>query len=154
MRLNLGCGKDIRYGYVNVDIIQKDQSENYKIGDMRTLDWLVDDGVVDEIVALDCLEYIELSQIQGVVEHWATKLKQGGMLKILIPDVFAISRAFSQGQFSLQEFNTIVFGTQNEYDTRRSVLDTHTLCDILSNCGLEIELKRYEGVAIYMEAKK
>ena len=157
MRLNLGCGEDVRpVGYINVDRFPQGQipPEVYRQGDFTSLDWIAEDGTVEEIVALDCLEYLPTSQVKNTLANWVDKLSSGGTLKILVPDCFAIARAFAQGQFNLEDYLKMTFGTQIENDSRLSAIDTITLCAILEGMGLTITSKRFEGVAVYLEATK
>jgi hypothetical protein len=48
----------------------------------------------------------------------------------------------------------MILGTQEGNDNRLAVIDAATLLSILQEIGLTISLKRYEGVAIYVEAIK
>ncbi len=156
MKLNLGCGVDVRSGYINVDKLPSNQlpSDVYRQGDIGSLDWLAEDNTVDEIIALDCLEYLPTNVIKQALINWAQKLSVGGILKILVPDCHAIAKSFAQGQFSLQEYSQMILGTQEGNDNRLAVIDAATLLNILQEIGLTISLKRYEGVAIYVETIK
>lgn len=151
MKLNLGCGQDVRSGFVNIDRLPM-KAEHCKQGDIQSLDWLVEDSTVDEILAIDCLEYLAAKDIKLAIENWANKLSTGGVMKILVPDGHLVAKSFYQGQLSLQEYQTIIFGTQENNDNRLSTIDAATLLGILKDCGLTISLKRYEGIAIYVEA--
>ncbi len=156
MKLNLGCGTDIRSGYINIDRIPQTQvsADIYKQGDICSLDWLTEDNTVNEIVALDCMEYLPTNMIKQALTNWAQKLSADGILKILVPDCHAVAKAFAQGQFSLEEYSRVIFGTQEGNDNRLSTIDTATLLNLLEGIGLTIQLKGYEGVAIYVEAMK
>lgn len=156
MKLNLGCGDDIRSGYINIDRVPRNQllTEIYKQGDISSLDWLTEDNTVNEIVALDCLEYLPTNMTKQALANWSQKLSPGGILKVLVPDCHAAARAFTQGQFSLKEYSQVILGTQEGDDNRLSLVDATTLLSILQESGLTISLKRYEGVAIYVEAVK
>lgn len=156
MKLNLGCGNDIRAGYLNIDKIPTNQipPEVYKQGDIGSLDWLTEDNTVDEILAIDCLEYLPIDVMKLALANWAKKLSVGGTLKVLVPDCHAVAKAFYQGQFNLPEYSQMIFGTQKDNDNRLSVIDATTLLDTLKEVGLTISTKRYEGIAIYVEAIK
>ncbi|KKN98928.1 hypothetical protein LCGC14_0141730 [marine sediment metagenome] len=156
MKINLGCGSDVRSGFVNIDRLPqgKMSQDVYRQGDIRSLDWLAEDGTVDEIIAIDCLEYLPSNEVQPAIANWAQKLVPGGILKILVPDCFVVSQAFYLGQLDLPEFLKIMFGTQENGDNRLSAIDVNTLLAIISDTGLTLILKRYEGVAIYVEASK
>lgn len=156
MKINLGCGNDVRTGYINIDRMPQGKAppETYRQGDINSLDWLVEDGTVDEIIAMDCLEYLPTNGVEQALTNWAQKLSAGGTLKILVPDCHAIANAFVLGQFNLQEYSHTILGTQKDNDNRLSVIDSLTLLGMLRKVGLTIYLKRYEGVAIYVEATK
>lgn len=156
MKLNLGCGNDIRNGYVNIDKMPQGQrpQDLYRQGDIQSLDWLVESETVEEIVVIDCIEYLPQNSIGHTIQNWAQKLSSGGILKILVPDCHAIAKSFYQGHFNLEEYSQTIFGTQNNGDNRMSVIDAATLISMLKEAGLTISLKRYEGVAIYVEATK
>lgn len=156
MKLNLGCGNDVRIGYLNIDRLPPNQmlSDVYKQGDISSLEWLTEDNTVNEIIALDCLEYLPANIIQSALLNWAKKLMVGGILKILIPDCHAVARAFSQGQLNLHEYCQLMFGTQQNNDNRLSAIDAVTLFNMLQETGLTISSKRYEGMALYVEAIK
>jgi len=152
-RLNLGCGNDIRSGFVNIDRLPG-KSDNYKQGCMKSLDWLVEDSTVDEILALDCLEYVLAKDVRSTVTNWVNKLSPGGIIKILVPDCHLAAKSFAQGQLALQEYQMIVFGTQENNDERLSLIDPLIILDMLKELGLTVSLKRYDGVAFYVEAVK
>ncbi len=156
MKLNLGCGNDIRSGYVNIDRLPQGQAPTdvYRQGDIQSLDWIVEDNTVDEIIAIDCVEYLPKNAIESSIVNWISKLANGGIIKILVPDCHAIAKSFSQGQFNLAEYSQMIFGNQDGQDDRLSVIDAATLLGILNDAGLTITLKRYEGVAIYVEATR
>ena len=103
---------------------------------------------------MDCLQYLPTKVVESALNNWAQKLTSGGVLKVLVSDCHMVAQAFSQGQFNLEEYSKIIFGTQEENDSRLSVIDAVTLLNILQKAGLTISLKRYEGVAIYVEATK
>lgn len=156
MRLNLGCGTDIRAGHLNIDRLSPNQAppDIYQQGDISSLDWLTENNMVEEILAIDCLDYLPINVIKQTLINWAQKLTINGVLKIKVSDCHLTAKAFFQGQLNLQEYLQIIFGTQNNNDNRLSAIDTVTLLNILQEIGLTISLKRYEGVAIYVEAIK
>ncbi len=87
MKLNLGAGKDIRKGYVNVDC-----------RDLPGIDWVWDlsrwDALavyegkdVEHILARDILEHFPQGDVERILKSWVDLLSPGGTITIQCPDV-------------------------------------------------------------------
>lgn len=84
MKLNLGCGDDLRDGYENVDA--RDIHGRNRIVDLDVLPWPWSDGSVEEILMLDFLEHFEYSKTdQIVLECWRV-LRPMGVVEVQVPD--------------------------------------------------------------------
>ena len=94
MRLNLGCGADRRDGYVNVDL-RADVADH--VGDVARLDWL-DDGTVDEILALDILEHFPAARTADVLAEWRRVLDFDGTLIVRVPNLHMICSLIVEGR--------------------------------------------------------
>ena len=81
LRLNLGCGADIREGYQNIDI--RNLPDVDVIADIRNLSYRK--GSVDEILAIDILEHVPHLETVNVLKAWVDLLKVGGLLIIQMP---------------------------------------------------------------------
>lgn len=80
MKLNLGCGSDIRPDYLNVDIFPYDAS--VKIVDVeKPLPF--EDNQFEEILAQDILEHV--TDLCSVMKELARVLKPNGRLVIRVP---------------------------------------------------------------------
>jgi len=155
MRLNLACKGSIREGYINIDTsANEQQSEWYRQGDFGSLDWVCEDGSVEEIIASNTLHYLPVGMIKDSLQNWHNKLCNGGTLKVCSPDIHLISRAFANDQLASREYLRTVFGTWSDGDVRKSAIDAQTLSSILETIGFEIETKRYDGTDFYIEAVK
>lgn len=84
--INLGCGDDIKQGYVNVDKFMPEQTYSpfYEAFpcDLE-LEWPWEDSTVDYIVAYDIIEHLK-DKIHTMNEAWRV-LKPGGILEICVP---------------------------------------------------------------------
>jgi predicted SAM-dependent methyltransferase len=78
MKLNIGCGRDIKSGYVNMDLYPVGPS--VVSGDAQDLPF--DDNSIEEIYARDVLEHITHTKTLPTLRHWFAKLKPGGKLFI------------------------------------------------------------------------
>jgi len=152
MKLNLGCKDDIRQNYVNIDTYEdKNNNPLYRQGNFDSLDWIVEDGGVEEIVVLNALNKIPLAKLGLAMNNWSKKLKVGGVLKISIPDVYLLAKNFVNNQMASIEFLQLIYGKD---EINQSGLDSDALLDLLKQCELSISTKRYDGMAFYVEATR
>lgn len=81
MRLNIGCGRDIREGYINLDY---HMAEGVQIvHDLNKYPYPFKSNVFDEIIAYDIIEHIESPQ--HIMNELFRILKKGGTLRIKVP---------------------------------------------------------------------
>jgi len=157
MKINLGCGDDIRSnGFINIDLQQiTDDSEIFKRGDVTNLDWVCEDDSVEEVVALNILQYLNMKQCSDSLNNWHKKLKKNASIKILLPDFRYINREFNNGQISLGDMLVSTYGMQShENDYVRCGLDKKLMLNLLENIGFNVSSIRYEGVSLYIQAEK
>ncbi len=112
-KLNLGCGFDIRRGYLNVDF--QDFHNPDLVGDIRKLDMLPS-GFYEEIVAQDCLEHFPRCDTEPALAEWSRLIKSGGVLKLRVPNLIGLLELFLwESKQSVEDQKTLVqclYGTQ------------------------------------------
>ncbi len=92
MKLNLGCGDDIREGYTNVDFRQTHPS--VLLADLSTFPWPFEDESADEILMLDFLEHFPYASTPFILLECFRILKPEGTVVIQVPDGAHLTRAF------------------------------------------------------------
>src|SRR3989344_2509005 len=92
MKLNLGCGEDIRAGYVNIDAIAR-RGVNLVCDITKKLPYK--NGVCEEIIAQDILEHLTREQLFATLSEISRILKVGGQLFVRIPNIDAIFDKFA-----------------------------------------------------------
>ncbi len=80
-RLNLGCGRDIRDGFVNVDNAPLDGVD--VVHDLAQMPWPFADDSVEEILAKDLIEHIE--DLEVFLRECHRVLRRGGCLIMSAP---------------------------------------------------------------------
>ena len=110
MKLNLGCGGDIREGYENIDLYHKDP--RVKNVDIERLNEIYSANSIDEIVASDVIEHISHRHVKKVLQMWISILKPGGKIYIKTPDVVKQLECFTNGTWNVELFSYMVFGGQ------------------------------------------
>ena len=112
-RLNLGCGFDLREGYLNVDI--HDFHHPDLVADVTRLDMLPS-GHYEEILAQDVLEHLPRTSTVAVLQEWSRLLAEGGRLHIRVPsvvDLAELMKASDRQAIEQQELLVqCLFGTQ------------------------------------------
>ena len=112
-RMNLGCGYDLRKGYLNVDLQPKHSPD--LVADVTRLPMLPPDHF-EEILAQDVLEHLERAHTQPALDEWARLLKPNGVLVIRVPsllDLFEMLSAPAWREFEkAQEVVHLMYGTQ------------------------------------------
>jgi hypothetical protein len=112
-KLNLGCGWDIREGYLNVDL--HDFHKPDLVADVTRLDMLPS-GAYSEIIAQDVLEHLPRQSTIEVLREWSRLLRVGGELHLRVPSVIDLAELMKLPEnqtISQQElFVQCLFGTQ------------------------------------------
>lgn len=98
LKLNLGCGYDLKEGYVNVDWRELPrklipQGIIYVESDIRNLSWLPN-KCASEIFARCVLEHIHTDEVTSVLFEWNRVLDIGGLLIFEVPDFDALIDAY------------------------------------------------------------
>lgn len=83
LKLNIGCGNNILDGYVNIDV--RKTNKDVVVADAQNLPY--ENGSVDEILAKGVYEHISFRQSKALLQHWVSKLKEGGELTIITPSL-------------------------------------------------------------------
>jgi len=112
IKLNVGCGSDVKEGYINID--ERDIPGVVQ-GDVRNLEYA--DGSVDEVVALDIIEHFSIYEYKQVLAEWLRVLRPGGRLLIKTPDIEKICTTYfhqaQSGEISWERLSKIINGGQD-----------------------------------------
>jgi hypothetical protein len=93
VKLNLGCGDDIRDGYVNVDF-RKTHPTVLEV-DLSKFPWPFDDQSADEILMLDFLEHFPYATTPFILLECYRVLKADGSVVIQVPDATHLTMALT-----------------------------------------------------------
>lgn len=89
LRLNLGCGDDIKEGFLNVDPYNSSAQADW---DMRKLP--LKDNTVAQIICYEALEHIPQADVLPTLQEWYRVLKPRGNAVIIIPDMISACQRF------------------------------------------------------------
>lgn len=114
-KLNLGCGKDIRKGWINLDCIELPGVD--VVYDLNNPPFPFPDNYFDLILCKDVLEHVDLIKVLRDIYRI---LKKGGKVIIQVPH-FTSKDAFSdpthKNLFTIHTFQYFTKGHYREYYT-------------------------------------
>lgn len=102
-RLHLGCGQNYFDGYVNIDYALTEHSvQMVSVADVEAdlLHLIYDPGSVDEVRLHHVFEHFPRAVAAAQLCRWNEWLKQGGELRIEVPDFARTARSALGGVFS------------------------------------------------------
>jgi len=112
-KLNLGCGRDIKKGYINLDVIKTKGID--VVHNLEIFPYPFNDNYFDEIYCSHVLEH--LTKFIKVMEELYRISKDKAIIKIISP-YFASSSAFHSDHklfLTLQSFNYFLKDNFNNY---------------------------------------
>jgi len=139
-RLNLGCGFDIREGYLNIDLNAFHRPD--LVADVRDLQMLPS-GYYEEIIAQDVLEHIPRRDTKSTFIEWNRLLGFGGTLRLRVPSLSGLMSLFAQKENQTiekqEQLIQCLFGTQAyDGDSHHTVFTEMLLRHYLSVAGFRI----------------
>jgi SAM-dependent methyltransferase len=153
MKLNLGCGGDVREGWLNVDV-RKTHPRVLVLDLEKELLRPFPDGSVDEILAKDFIEHLSWRVVEDFLRDCHRVLKRGGRMYIQVPDLEAIAKKvildpnFKYGE--LEGWKAISFwvygsGDYGEPSFHKAGFTIPTLRRLLETIGFIVEDIRNDG---------
>lgn len=112
MKLNLGCGDDIREGYVNVDF-RKTHPSVMEV-DLSKFPWSFADDSSSEIMMLDFLEHFPYRLTDQILLECYRILVPSGQLVVQVPDSRHLMHALTQsGTYLCNRCGTTMYGLES-----------------------------------------
>ncbi len=146
IRLNLGCGKRYIPGFIHVDLDDFPHID-YK-SDVSDLH-MFKDSSVDLIYSSHTLEYFDRFDVLNVLKEWRRVLKQGGVLRVAVPDFAALARVYSE----YHDLNKIIGPLYGRIAVKtpdgekkfyhKTVYDFESLKAVLESAGFR-QVRRYD----------
>lgn len=156
MKVNLGCGADIRTGYLNLESTGTPVPENLPEGaevirtDLGTLPD-IGDNTVTHMVAGYTLNRFPMGIIPTVLTNWIKKLASGGDIYFENTDSQAIGQIMLFEQAGPAEINQVLFGREAPF---RCTFTVGWLEQAIKNLGLNLVEKGLAGPSHYLRAVK
>src|SRR3990167_3307760 len=159
MKINIGCGTDIRKDFLNVDIRNLPSTDvTCDAIDLRNF---IKNEEVEFIVAQHLLEYIPRDQLLIALEEWTRILKPSGILEIRVTDIKEVTKALYLNTISKEMglhhemVLSLLYGKRaHQYDVKYNGFTSEFLQGILVGQGFEIISTAIENYDIILTTKK
>jgi SAM-dependent methyltransferase len=154
LRLNVGCGHLPAEGYVNVDLRELPGVDVVA----EATDLPFEAGKVEEIYSAHLLEHFPQEQlVRQVLPHWRRLLKNGGVLRSVVPDAEAMIAHYGQGAYPYEDLREVLYGSQDyEGDFHFNMFTPASLRELLEGAGFSqyevVEAGRRNGRCYEFEA--
>jgi SAM-dependent methyltransferase len=137
VRLNVGSGQRRFAGYINIDCVSREGQVPDVIDDAKTLATFAD-GSADEIVLCHVLEHFVLPDAVKVIASCHRALRNGGVLKIVLPDMRALAQRWLAGMIDDYIFFVNAMGAYQgeDGDCHRWHFTEQSLRELLGANGL------------------
>ncbi len=136
---------DIRSGYLNIDGIataDECKADGRIAARVDNLEHTVDANELEELVAMDVLDYFPMKEADEILNHWLSRLKHGGRLTVGVVDLRQIAREVLSNTCDIADANVLLFGKEEEgWQFKHCVFTTTILVNILRAKGYAIESK-------------
>lgn len=141
MKLNLGCAKDVKDGWVNVDMYY----QHPDVLNKNILDLEYEEASIEAIHAHDIIEHLPYSAAIQNLQKWLKWLKKDGELSLQTTNFDKIFEAYQSNVWTLNNLNHMLFAGVNytdvgsqDCDFHKSVYSKDWLVKILGEMGYHI----------------
>lgn len=139
-KLHIGCGVKYIPGFIHIDVRELPHVDYVTPADK--LDMFADQSV-DLIYSCHMLEHLHRNEVEVVLREWHRVLKQGGTLRLAVPDFEKIAEVYLKTK-DLKSLLGLLVGRQDyPENTHYGVFDFAYLSEILSNIGFK-NIRRYD----------
>ena len=152
VKLNLGCGNDIKPGYINIDRYNNTGQVDMKC-DIADLPFA--DNTVDEIFTAHVFEHIMINDVYAVLEEWYRALKLDGKLVMKLPNLENEVRIWLDAPPERKWFEVHrIFGAQShDGNTHFSGHNPESLKWLIERFGFTVETCNIQNVGFGDEIK-
>jgi len=147
--IHLGCGPVNSKGFINVDVLPY-----HHIHYIQQIDDLsiFSDEYADLIYASHVLEHLSYNNIPGILKEWHRVLKEGGVLRISVPDFDKLIEVYS---FEQRDIKTIISplmgGQDHDFNYHKTVFNEKYLRALLLSVGFrEVRMWNPEKVEMHL----
>jgi len=139
IKLHIGCGKKKIPDFINIDIMPEANPDKV-LDASKPLPWK---NEVDLIYSCHNLEHYKRKDLPGILMNWFDALKEGGVLRLSVPDFEAICKHYLYHKDIEKLYGLLHGGLRDNFDLHYVSFDFVTLEKLLLDAGFR-QVKRYD----------
>jgi len=117
-KLNVGCGKDIKKDYINIDVVKLPGVD--VVHNLNKFPWPFKDDKFDEILCSHVLEHV--TDFERTIKEIHRILKKGGIVKITVPHFSGVGAwTCPQHKRAFGYFTFDFFCEETKYDVAKGL---------------------------------
>lgn len=154
MKINICFGDSNEHieNYINTNFFKDNNFENCH---PENIDSIADDGEVEEILALNVLNYIDHTKLDEVIIKWFKKLKYDGTICISFFDFLETARLLTIGRIDLHDAKKIFYGEQIEgWQFFKSGASLTEVKNLFESVKCKIEFCKRDGLISYIKVRR
>lgn len=136
IKLEIGAGENQQDGYLHHDIRPLDGIDI--VCDARSFPD-EEKNKYDEVYASNILEHFNRFEVEDVLREWGSLVKEGGELKIIVPDIREIMRQYVYSMITHEQMVYLVYGG-NDYEFNKHYygFDVESLKSLFEKVGFRV----------------
>lgn len=140
MKLNIGCGKQYKEGFINIDVFDTTVADKI----MPAHNLAFPSNSIDEIQAMQLIEHLGYINARYALAEWFRVLKPGGTLWIETPDIETAFRKYLNGTHSTKkELLSWIYGLDSQGMSHQLCFPDVLLEDLLRKAGFVVLKKSF-----------
>jgi predicted SAM-dependent methyltransferase len=135
MKLDIGCGRSPKAGYIGVDIVADTHPDI--VAPMWEIP--VSDNTVDEIFSTHALEHVSKNQVIPTLREWLRLLRPGGKARIEVPDLAWCCRNWLDHRSNDWHMDTIFGNQEHEGEFHKTGFTYEIMRGYLGHAGFVLD---------------
>lgn len=146
IKLHLGCGwRNFGEDWIHIDGGKYSHLHSHDITKLP-----FENNSADLIYASHVIEYFDREEVVGILREWRRVLREGGLIRLAVPDFEAMAKLYAQGKFPLENFLGPLYGKMGmrggetgKIIYHKTVYDFNNLKNVLESVDFH-NVRRYD----------
>jgi hypothetical protein len=142
-------------GFININPLANLTDTSQMQGDVSNLDWIADNGEVEELIVQHVLDYFPMQMTDKILSGWLAKLAKGGIITLVGNDLVLLAKEFAARRISIEDYCMGLYGHQQQsWAFKKSGLTLTQVVEVLKSLGYKVIEAKIENVQYTIRAQR